>query len=253
MAQKERLEYIVQIVRLNKKVFVTKLSEKLEVTPETIRRDLERLEAAGLVKRIYGGAVLREEDFSEKVNFLKRAKTNINEKQRIAVLASEYVPANASIGCDASSTAQELLAVLGNREDLLVLTNSAKAVKDLDHTKYRLLSTGGYVNRQSYSLQGIMARNVVQGYHLDMVFIGCRGIRRDGGIFDSHEMESDMKKMLIEHGNRVYLLADHTKFDCVGLEKTADLTQIDAVITDRKPSEEWMRLLKEKGVEVCCP
>lgn len=145
MAQKERLEYIVQIVRLNKKVFVTKLSEKLEVTPETIRRDLERLEAAGLVKRIYGGAVLREEDFSEKVNFLKRAKTNINEKQRIAVLASEYVPANASIGCDASSTAQELLAVLGNREDLLVLTNSAKAVKDLDHTKYRLLSTGSLI------------------------------------------------------------------------------------------------------------
>lgn len=253
MAQKERLEQIKQIILQEKKVIVTELSDRLGVTPETIRRDLEKLEEDQVLTRTYGGAVLRQVGTLEKVNFRNREKTNVDAKRIIARLAAKQVPVNASIGCDASSTAVEFLQEIRDRKDVLVLTNSAKAIQELEHYEFKLLSTGGYVNRQSYSMQGGTARNLIQEYYLEQVFMSCKGIGCDGGIFDSHELEIDMKKSLLEQGGKRYLLADHTKFGNVGFTKLGNIRQMDAVITDRKPSEEWMTLFKENGIQVVYP
>lgn len=253
MAQKERLEQIRQIMQTERKVSVSELSVQLAVTPETIRRDLEKLEQESFLTRTHGGAVITQVDLSEKISFLKRENTNAEAKRTIAGLAAERIPFGASIGCDASSTSMELLEKLKNREDLLVLTNSAKAICDMAGSRYGLLSTGGYINRQSYSLQGGAAKNMVQEYHLEMVFMSCKGISKDGGIFDSHEVEIEMKKALLEQGNKICLLADHTKFGCVGFSKLADIKEIDTVITDQKPSQEWLELLADSHVEVVYP
>ena len=253
MAQKERLDQIRQIMKTERKVSVSELSVQLTVTPETIRRDLEKLEQENFLTRTHGGAVITQADLSEKISFLKRENTNTEAKRIIAGLAADLIPFGASIGCDASSTSMELLEQLKDREDLLVLTNSVKAICDMSESRYGLLSTGGYINRQSYSLQGGAAKNMVQEYHLEMVFMSCKGISRDGGIFDSHEVEIEMKKSLLEQGNKIYLLADHTKFGCVGFSKLAEIKEIDAVITDQKPSQEWLELFAERQVEVICP
>ena len=253
MAQKERLEQIRQIMQKERKVSVSELSVQLAVTPETIRRDLEKLEQESFLTRTHGGAVITQADLSEKISFLKRENTNAEAKRVIAGLAATRVPFGASVGCDASSTSIELLEQLKDREDLLVLTNSVKAICDMAGSRYGLLSTGGYINRQSYSLQGGAAKNMVQEYHLEMVFMSCKGISKDGGIFDSHEVEIEMKKALLEQGNKIYLLADHTKFGCVGFSKLADIKEIDAVITDQKPSQEWLELLADSHVEVVYP
>ena len=253
MAQKERLDQIRQIMKTERKVSVSELSVQLTVTPETIRRDLEKLEQENFLTRTHGGAVITQADLSEKISFLKRENTNTEAKCIIAGLAADLIPFGASIGCDASSTSMELLEQLKDREDLLVLTNSVKAICDMSESRYGLLSTGGYINRQSYSLQGGAAKNMVQEYHLEMVFMSCKGISRDGGIFDSHEVEIEMKKSLLEQGNKIYLLADHTKFGCVGFSKLAEIKEIDAVITDQKPSQEWMDLFADRQVEVIYP
>lgn len=253
MAQKERLDQIRQIMKTERKVSVSELSVQLTVTPETIRRDLEKLEQENFLTRTHGGAVITQADLSEKISFLKRENTNTEAKRIIAGLAADLIPFGASIGCDASSTSMELLEQLKDREDLLVLTNSVKAICDMSESRYGLLSTGGYINRQSYSLQGGAAKNMVQEYHLEMVFMSCKGISRDGGIFDSHEVEIEMKKSLLEQGNKIYLLADHTKFGCVGFSKLAEIKEIDAVITDQKPSQEWLDLFADRQVEVISP
>ena len=176
MAQKERLEQIRQIMQKERKISVSELSVQLAVTPETIRRDLEKLEQESFLTRTHGGAVITQADLSEKISFLKRENTNAEAKRVIAGLAADRISFGASIGCDASSTSMELLEKLKNREDLLVLTNSAKAICDMARSRYGLLSTGGYINRQSYSLQGGAAKNMVQEYHLEMVFMSCKGI-----------------------------------------------------------------------------
>lgn len=253
MAQKDRLERIRQMVRLEKKVIVTDLSDQFDVAPETIRRDLEKLAEEGLVVRTYGGAVLNQVEPVEKIDFLKRSKTNVEEKRTIGLLAAAMVPMNASIGCDASSTVMEALNCLSERDDILVLTNSVKVVREMEMSRYGILLTGGMVNRQSYSMQGGVARSTIQEYHLDLVMLSCKGIGSEGGVFDSHELEADVKKTLLERGRKVMLLADHTKLGRVAFMKLTDLEAIDVIVTDRKPSDEWLRLFGRYNIEVCCP
>lgn len=83
--------------------------------------------------------------------------------------------------------------------------------------------------------------------------MGCKGLQYDGGIFDSHELEIDMKKAMLEQGSRIYLLADHTKFGNVGFTKLANICQIDVIVTDQMPSDEWMELFEQNHVEVLYP
>ena len=109
MAQKERLEQIRQIMQKERKISVSELSVQLAVTPETIRRDLEKLEQESFLTRTHGGAVITQADLSEKISFLKRENTNAEAKRVIAGLATDRIPFGASIGCDASSTSMELL------------------------------------------------------------------------------------------------------------------------------------------------
>ena len=94
---------------------------------------------------------------------------------------------------------------------------------------------------------------MIQEYHLEQVFMGCKGLQYNGGIFDSHELEIDMKKAMLEQGSKIYLLADHTKFGSIGFTKLADIRQIDMIITDRKPSDRWMEMFAQNSVEVCYP
>lgn len=253
MAQRDRLERIRQMVRLDKKVVVTELSKTFGVAPETIRRDLEKLEMEGQVVRTYGGAVLNQAESPEKIDFVKRSKTNVEEKRTIGLLVSKLVPQNASIGCDASSTVMEALKCLSDREDILVLTNSVKVVREMDQSRFGILLTGGRVNRQSYSMQGGVARSTIQEYHLDLVMLSCKGLSNEGGIFDSHELEADVKKTLLDQGRKAILLVDHSKFGKVAFVKFTDLEAINMVITDREPSEEWMRLFNRNDIEVLYP
>lgn len=253
MAQKDRLERIRQAIRLDKKVIVTDLSIQFGVAPETIRRDLEKLEEEGLVVRTYGGAVLNQAEPIEKIDFLKRSQTNVDEKRIIGSLVAEMIPLNASIGCDASSTVMEALKCLSDREDILILTNSVKVVREMDQSRFGILLTGGRVNRQSYSMQGGVARSTIQEYHLDLVLISCKGMSIEGGVFDSHELEADVKKTLLERGHKAILLADHTKLGRVAFMKLTELDSIDVIVTDRKPSDEWMRLFQRNQIEVHYP
>ncbi|MCD8121601.1 MAG: DeoR/GlpR family DNA-binding transcription regulator [Clostridiales bacterium] len=253
MAQKERLEQIREMIHIDRRVTVSDLSEKLGVTPETIRRDLKILEQEKLLTRRHGGAELVHLNSLEQVNYLKREQTHVAEKHTIGLLAAELIPKNSCIGCDASSTSQELLEVLRDREDLLIVTNSVKAIFEMERSKFRLLLTGGYINRQSYSLQGGAARHLLREYHLEIVFMSCKGLSLDGGIFDSHDFEIEMKQAMLEQGSRVVLLADHSKFDCVGFSRLANISQIDAVVTDKCPSDEWMKMLKDCGTAVYYP
>ena len=173
MAQKDRLEQIRQIVRLEKKVVVANLSNQFGVTPETIRRDLEKLEEEGLVVRTYGGAVLNQTESSEKIDFVKRSETNVEEKRAIAGIVSEMVPPNASIGCDASSTVMETLSTSAKGKIFWSKPNYQR-LSEMERSRFGILSTGRRVNRQSIPCRGSgVARSTIQEYHLDMVLISC--------------------------------------------------------------------------------
>ncbi len=250
MLPRERLEIIKAIALKEKKVYVSKLSEKFDVTEETIRRDLEKLELQGIVTRSYGGAILNAEKTNEDIPFYKRSKTNIESKQYIAAKAVEFIKEGSTIVADCSSTVLETLKLIKNRNDVTVITNSIEVLQELNQSDLNIISTGGSVIQRSLSLQGPITQNTIRKYNVDIALVSCKGIDLEKGILDSNEAEAEIKRTMIKQSNKVILLVDHSKYDKTSFVKLFDYENIDYIITDEEPKEEWINLLHSYNIEV---
>ena len=247
MAQKDRLESIRNSIQLEKKLTVSQLSRDLGVTEETIRRDLEKLEQEGVLTRTHGGAVLNAQSVSENIDYLVRANHNRREKEIMGRLAVSVIPDRASICADASSTVMEAVRLLKGQPDITLLTNSVQIINELHQSAFTVVSTGGTVNKNTFSMQGKAVRKILTDYYVDIVLISCKALNLNGGIFDSNEEEGELKRQ------KVILIADHSKFDRVAFIKVMDLDKLDVLVTDREPSPEWKALCQEKNIRLVVP
>ena len=250
MAGKNRLDLIRQIIINEKNVNVTALSEQFEVTEETIRRDLGKLAIEGVVKRTYGGAILNAEPGSEGQHFYKRMTVHSTEKKAIALKALSMLENKHTIAADSSTTVLETLRLLKNREDITVLTNSVEALHELLQSNMTIISTGGILNSSTMSLQGVITNQTIENYAFDVVLVSCKGLDKERGALDSNEAEAGTKLSMLKHAEKVIMLMDHTKFDRSAFLKLADLAHIDYLITDQKPSDNWLSILAQNKIEV---
>lgn len=250
MASKDRLDIMEEMVINEKKVTVSKLSEKFDVTEETIRRDLEKLEGKGVVVRTYGGAILNIEKKSEGLPFYKRASINLENKQAIARKSLDFIKDGSTLVTDSSSTVMEVLKLIKDRTDLTIITNSVEALHELNQSELKILSTGGTFKKSSSSLLGLVAKNTIKNYHVEIALVSCKGMDKSNGIMDSSDEEAEIKKQMIEQANTVILLVDHTKFDKISLVKLFDFNDIDYVITDEEPRLEWIEFLKNNNIKI---
>ncbi|AKE58696.1 DeoR/GlpR family DNA-binding transcription regulator [Citrobacter farmeri] len=250
MAAKDRIQAIKQMVANDKKVVVSNLSTIFQVTEETIRRDLEKLEDEGFLTRTYGGAVLNTTALSENIHFYKRAKSFYEEKQIIARNALPFIKNKTTMAADSSSTAMELLKLLKERNDLTLLTNSAEAFHELAQSEINVVSTGGELNKNTLSLQGRITKEIINRYHVDIMVMSCKGLDRESGALDSNEAEAEIKKTMIRQATEVALLVDHSKFDRKAFVKLVDLNNINYIITNKAPGEEWVVFCKENNIQL---
>lgn len=248
MAHTDRQENIRQRIQLDKRIKISDLSSELHVTPETIRRDLTKLEAEGFITRTHGGAVLNSGHVIENSSFLLRERHNNHEKKIIAGLVYKLIPKSAVICADASSTVVEAVKLLQNEPNITILTNSTHIISEFSNSSFRIVSTGGTVNKSTFSMQGSIVRKVLSSLYVDIVLLSCRALNLTGGIFDSNEDEAEIKKLMVERGQKIILLADHSKFEKVAFVKVLDFENLDMLITDREPSQNWKDFLNDKKV-----
>lgn len=253
MAQKGRLDNIWNLIQIEQRVSVSELSKLFGVTEETIRRDLEKLEKKGVVIRTHGGAVLATDSSEARIDYRFRAQTNVKEKQAIAQLAVQMLPNHRLVlGADSSSTVMETLRMLGTRDNLLLMTYSANILWELADSSIDLIAAGGLLNRKSYSFQGLITRNTIRNYNMDIVFISCKGLLADG-LFDSDDEEAEIKRLMVSKCHKVILLVDHTKFDRSAFARVLGLEQINVVVTDQKPSNSWIERFSTMNIELFYP
>ncbi len=231
---------ILDTLRRDRKVYVADLSETLSVTQETIRRDLEKLEAGGLLQRSHGGAVLVAPG-NEDLSFAKRTAANYGLKQKIAERAVGLVDDGASLMMDSSSTVLALCALLAAKKDITIITNSIKIMGDHCASGMSLISTGGNLRPHSLSLVGEAACRTVAAYNV---------LDRERGVTESNEPESVVKRAMARQAKSRVLLADSTKFDKVVFAKTLDFSDIDHVVTDADPGQRWMEFFDKNDIQV---
>ena len=250
MLPRERLDIIKNIVKIEKKLYVSKLSEKFNVTEETIRRDLEKLEKEGLVTRTYGGAILNSNTGNEDIQFPRRTRINEELKRDIALKALEYIAPGITIAADSSTTVLELLSTIKNRNDVTVITNSVEGLMELSDSYVNVLATGGNLKQNLKSLQGPITKNTLSNYNVDITLLSCNAIDMKKGILEANEAESEIKKIMKKQADKTILLVDHTKFNKSSLVKMFDFKDLDIIITDREPDEEWKEFLNKNKIEV---
>ncbi|WP_141506202.1 DeoR/GlpR family DNA-binding transcription regulator [Paenibacillus luteus] len=245
----ERYDKIVQLVNERGSIRVTELSDLCLVTEETIRRDLDRLEQAGRLRRSHGGAV-SVKDQQPEIPYFEREITHAEEKRRIAEAAVKLIQPKDRILLDASSTAWYMAASMPDIP-LTVLTNSIKVAMELSSKeKIEVISTGGILASRSLSYVGPLAERSLDAYHVDKAFFSCKGVHLERGISESNELQARIKHKMVGMADQVILLADSSKFGVQAFTHVADLSAVDTIITDGQLSAELRTQLQERQIGV---
>lgn len=246
----ERRNAIIARLNMDGKVIVTDLAREFEVTEETIRRDLEKLDSEGIAKKTYGGAVANKSanvDLPSSV----RKRANVELKQRIAEKIATMINDGDYIMVDASSTAMFVIQCIKHKKNITLITNSVEILYELaDHSDWNILSTGGNLKPGALSLVGSTAEKMIRGFHVDLAICSSKGIDINMGITDSNEKDSLMKQAIFSSADKKILAIDSTKFDRITFTKVCDVTDVDIIVTDTRPSDKWVEYLAEKGTEL---
>lgn len=245
----ERRQRIMEKLCMDRKVYVSALAKEFKVTEETIRRDLEKLEADGLIQRSYGGAVLAERT-NEDLSYAKRSSINGEAKAKIAVKAAGLIQDGDTVMVDASTTCYALLQELRGTKDITIITNSTRLVNDFSSSGVTIISTGGTLRKNSCALVGPLALRALSSYYVDYAILGCKAIDLDNGLTESNESEAAIKRLMMAQAREMIVLADHTKFGKTAFVKFADLKNISKLVTDEKLGTEWQKALRTAEIDV---
>ncbi len=249
MLAAERRNLILEKVHENKKVIVNELSREFDVSEETIRRDLDKLEEDGHVIKSYGGAVLNEKS-SIDLPFNIRWKDNPQGKQKIAELISKEIEDGDHIILDASTTAVFIAKNIKQKRHLTVITNSIEILFELsDVSGWDIIATGGLLKSGAMSLFGKKAADSISSYNADKAFFSCKGIDLEKGATDRNDDNVGVKQSILASARKVYLAVDSTKFGKVAFSRICSLSKADVIVTDKKPDVQWMEAFEQLGIK----
>ncbi|MCD7819202.1 MAG: DeoR/GlpR family DNA-binding transcription regulator [Lachnospiraceae bacterium] len=250
----ERRNEILEKLQIEKRVVVAELSQYYNVSEETIRRDLDKLEKEGFATKSYGGAVIND-NMSIDLPFNIRKNQNVQGKQKIAELAASLVEDGEHIILDASSTAVFVAKALKEkRKRLTVVTNSMEVLLALtDVPEWEIISTGGVMDERYLTFLGADAEKAIHAHYADKVLFSCKAIDRTRGFMESRDSLSSIKKTMLASGKKRILIADSTKFDHTAFSIVSDLRDVDIVVTDEQPSELWINHFERAGVTCIFP
>ncbi len=246
----ERHNRILELVATRGRVEVTTLADELDVTTETIRRDLTKLVRQGLVRRVHGGAI-HVERLGYEPTMSVRGERFAAEKERIARAARDLIPDGGSILFDSGTTTMSLIRLLPQGRPLTVVTNSipgAALLAAMPKVEFYLL--GGRVRARTAAAVGGWASSALRDLVIDVAFMGTNGLTVEYGLTTPNPEEAKTKAAMIAAARRVILLTDHSKVGAVQFCKFCDVAQVDTLVTDVGLDDETAERISSQGPDV---
>ncbi|MDT2850372.1 DeoR/GlpR family DNA-binding transcription regulator [Vagococcus carniphilus] len=238
---KKRRDEIVSIINEKNEVDVAELSKRFNVSKPTIRADLNELDEQGLIHRTHGGAKKKELDFPLKDSeYDERKLKNIEDKKEIAKKALSLIEDDDCICLDASSTCYELAKLIFySDKKITVLTSGLRTANLLkESNNLTVIIIGGIVKAKSNAVEGNLSSSLIQMFNIKIFFTSSYAISINEGLSDFSLHEANLKNELIRASLKTVALIDHTKFNKNSIIKFGNLSDINAIITDRKISPE---------------
>ncbi len=240
----EREEKILRLLIENKTMDNNELAAKLYVSTPTLRRDLEKLEHKGLIVRTHGKCSLSRTAADEKIPFYFREQEQNSAKSKMAKKATEFIKNGDIIMLDGTTSSYHLVPLLGQFEDLIVITSGAKASYILGTMAIKNISTGGQMITKSLSYVGTDALHTINKYNADVAFFSCRGLSADGMLTDNSVEENDIRRAMLHHAKKKIFLCDSSKIGKRYFHNLCHVSEINAIISEETVPENILKLMK---------
>jgi len=239
---------LLDVVRERGSMSVEQLAEMLGVTLQTVRRDVQRLDEAGLLTRFHGG-VRGPSSTIENIAYPQRESLHADGKARIARAVARQVPNDCSLILNIGTTTEAIAKALLHHTGLRVITNNLNVAAILSgNTACEVIIVGGVVRARDRGIVGEPAVDFIRQFKVDIALIGISGIEADGTLRDYDYREVKVAQTIIEHSREVWLAADCSKFNRPAMVELAKLSQVDRLFTDSQPPEPFPVLLAEAQV-----
>lgn len=246
----ERHRLILEWIQKSGTAYVNELSEELNVSSVTIRKDLKLLEEKKLLFRSHGSASAIDPYIKDRSVALKESMQK-EEKMRIAQKAVEMIAADDTVILASGTTVLQLAKSLSSSDRLTVITSSTNVTIELTRlTNIEIVQLGGIVRHSSTSVVGHYAEEMLSNFACSKLFLGVDGIDVDFGLTTTNMQEAHLNQIMMTAAQKTIVMADSTKFGRKGFGKICDIDMVDVIITDSGVNKSLVEKIEEKGVKV---
>lgn len=247
--QEERLEKIIALLNKDNRLVTKDLPATLNTTSVTIRKDLAILERRGILKRTHGGAIKTKKLYPG-LALNEKEKINLEEKLRIVKRAAKLVAEGDTIILDSGSTTSLLAKEIKNMQRVTVITNAMNIANELIHTDVKVILIGGSLLKETSTLVGPLADDVLRKITADKLFLGVDGIDFAAGLTTPDINEAHTSSVMMQVSGEIILVVDSSKFGRRSLGVISKVKDIDTLITTKKLSNTEIDKLEKENIEV---
>ncbi|OZM70951.1 alkaline phosphatase [Amycolatopsis antarctica] len=258
MDRHERLNLLLDMIGQRDKIDVDRTAGELDVSPATIRRDLDHLAGRQLLTRTRGGAVASNVAYD--LPLRHKAARNAPEKQRISAAAAKLVERGMVVGLNGGTTISEVGRAIATRADLAeradspsltVVTNALNIANELAvRPNIKIVVTGGVARPQSFELTGPLATRILEEITLDLVLLGIDAVDPARGAYAHHEGEASINRLMASRARRVVVVGDSSKLGGHAFARICATTDVHMLVTDTAADPEILRAFEAEGVQV---
>jgi DeoR family glycerol-3-phosphate regulon repressor len=240
---------IVALAKSEGRVSVEGLADRFNVTPQTIRKDLNDLCERGVLQRYHGGAILASG--TANLGYEARRKLATEEKRRIGLKAASLIPDSSSLLINIGTTTEQVAAALRGKHGLLVITNNINVANILQgYEQIEIIIAGGVVRHQDGGVVGEAAVDFIRQFKVDYAVIGTSAIDEDGTLLDFDYREVKVAQAIMNCARKSILVADSMKFERTAPVRIGHISQLDYFVTEIEPAARVRELCRESDVAV---
>lgn len=250
MIKTRRVSKIQNYINEKETVSMDELVAKFNVSKNTIRRDVQELVDSGEFEKVYGGVSVNH---SATVPFSDRQVRNDKEKEEIAKIAAKYVEDGDIIFIDSGTTTLKMLEYISNKEITVITNNIDFIMKAMSYENLTIITTGGTIELKTKSFTSVNNKDIIRTYNINKAFLASTGLSIKNGVTNSLPIESEIKAAVVERSEDIFLLVDHSKFDKYSLTTYCDLAEIDYLVTDILPQENYIQFAENNDINIVVP
>lgn len=244
-----RHDKLIELVLSNGYISNEELSKQLEVSPQTVRRDIRQLSKKGLISRHHGGA--GRISSINNIDFSQREMSHIQEKMCIAAEVANYIPNGSTLFITIGTTVEFIARALESKKNIRVITNSLRVANILYQNKnLEVITVGGIIRSHNGGIIGPNAVSFIENFRADYLISSFGAIDNDGTLLDFDIYEVSVVKAMLNRSRNFILAGDFTKFHASAAIEMGTLTQVSCFITDSKPPAVITNILKENKIEL---